>query len=129
MFNHYGAPYQIMYAAAALGAGREGRVTGADLARGIAITQTPGARQVYVGRRDLAAGLADAAAGPIELQNLQPGWPLNWSQNSSGIPMVDNGRVYCFTRNPSTGALVETSAGIAWERKTNSLTGTFVPCP
>ena len=128
LFNHYGTPYQIMYAAAAAGAGGRSRLTGADLARGIGITQTPGARQVYVGRRDLAAGLADAAAGPISLQNLLPGWPLNWSQNSSGMPMVDDGRVYCFTRNPSTGALVETSAGQVWDRKTNSLSGTFVPC-
>jgi hypothetical protein len=124
----YGVPYQIMYAAAAAGARRQSRLTGADLARGIGITQNPGARQVYIGRRDLAAGLADAAIGPIALQNLQPGNPLNWSQNSSGAPMVDNGRIYCFTRNPSTGALVETSAGQVWERRTNSLTGTFVPC-
>jgi hypothetical protein len=128
VFNHYGGPYQIMYAAAAAGARRESRLTGADLARGIAATQSPGARQVYIGRRDLAAGLADAAVGPIALQNLHPGHPLNWSQNSSGAPMVDHGRTYCFTRNPSTGALVETSAGQVWERKTNSLTGTFVPC-
>jgi cell wall-associated NlpC family hydrolase len=99
------------------------------LARGIGATQNLGGREVYVGRRDLAAGLADAAMGrPIALQNLQPGWPLNWSQNPSGAPMVDHGRIYCFTRNPSTGALVETSAGQVWERQTNSLTGTFVPC-
>jgi hypothetical protein len=128
VFNHYGGPYQIMYAAAAAGARRQSRLTGADLARGIGATQTPGARQVYIGRRDLAAGLADAAVGPIALQNLYPAKPLNWSQNSSGAPMVDHGRIYCFTRNPSTGALVETSAGQVWERKTNSLTGTFVPC-
>jgi hypothetical protein len=107
---------------------RPGRLTGADLARGISATQKAGARQVYVGRRDLAAGLAEAAVGPIALQNLIPGWPLNWSQSSSGAPIVENGRIYCFARNPSTGALVETSAGQVWERKTNSLTGTFVPC-
>jgi hypothetical protein len=129
VFSHYGGPYQIMYAAAAAGARRQGRLTGADLARGIVATQNPGARQVYIGRRDLAAGLADAATGPIALQSLHPGLPLNWSQNSSGAPMVDHGRIYCFTRNPNTGALVETSAGQVWERKTNSLTGTFVPCP
>jgi hypothetical protein len=128
VFNHYGGSYQIMYAAAAAGARRQSRLTGADLARGIGATQTPGARQVYIGRRDLAAGLADAAAGPIALQSLHPGLPLNWSQHSSGAPMVDNGRIYCFTRNPSTGALIETSAGQVWERRTNSLTGTFVPC-
>jgi len=128
VFSHYGPPYQIMYAAAAAGALRQGRLTGADLARGIGITQNPGARQVYIGRRDLAAGLADAAIGPIALQSLHPGFPLNWSQNPSGAPIVDHGRIYCFTRNPSTGALVETSAGQIWERKTNSLTGTFVPC-
>jgi len=128
VFNHYGGPYQIMYAAAAAGAVRQSRLTGADLARGIGITQMPGARQVYIGRRDLAAGLGDAAIRPIALQNLQPGLPLNWSQNSSGAPMVDHGRIYCFTRNPSTGSLVETSAGQVWERKTNVLTGTFVPC-
>jgi len=128
VFIHYGAPYQIMYAAAAAGALRQGRLTGADLARGIGITQTPGARPVYIGRRDLAVGLDAAAIGPIALQNLHPGHPLNWSQNPSGAPMVDHGRIYCFTRNPSTGALVETSAGQVWERKTNSLTGTFVPC-
>jgi len=117
-----------MYAAAAAGARRQGRLTGADLARGIVATQNSGARQVYIGRRDLAAGLADAATGPIALQSLHPGLPLNWSQNSSGAPMVDNGRIYCFTRNSSTGALVETSAGQVWDRRTNSLTGTFVPC-
>jgi hypothetical protein len=129
VFLHYGSPYQIMYAAAAAGAHRPSRLTGADLARGIGATQNLGGREVYVGRRDLAAGLADAAMGrPIALQNLQPGWPLNWSQNPSGAPMVDHGRIYCFTRNPSTGALVETSAGQVWERQTNSLTGTFVPC-
>jgi hypothetical protein len=128
VFTHYGGPYQIMYAAAAAGAHRQGRLSGADLARGIVATQNPGARQVYIGRRDLAAGLADAAAGPIALQNLHPGLPLNWSQNSSGAPMVENGRIYCFRRNPNTGALLETSAGQVWERKTNSLTGTFVPC-
>jgi hypothetical protein len=128
VFNHYGPPYQIMYAAAAAGALRQGRLTGADLARGIGITQTPGARQVYIGRRDLAAGLDAAAIGPIALQNLHPGHPLNWSQNASGAPMVDHGRIYCFTRNPSTGALVETSAGQVWERKTNALTGTFAAC-
>jgi hypothetical protein len=128
VFNHYGGPYQIMYAAAAAGARRQGRLTGTDLARGIDSTQNPGARQVYIGRRDLAAGLDAAAIGPIALQNLHPGHPLNWSQNASGAPMVDHGRIYCFTRNPSTGALVETSAGQVWERKTNSLTGTFVPC-
>jgi hypothetical protein len=128
VFNHYGGPYQIMYAAAAAGARRQGRLTGADLARGIVATQNPGARQVYIGRSDLRAGLADAAAGPIALQNLHPGLPLNWSQNSSGAPMVENGRIYCFRRNPNTGALLETSAGQVWERRTNSLTGTFVPC-
>ena len=128
VFNHYGGAYQIMYAAAAAGALQRGRLTGADLARGIGATQNSGGRQVYIGRRDLAAGLADAAIGPIALQNLQPGHPLNWSQNSSGAPIVDQGRIYCFTRNPSTGALVETSAGQVWERRTNSLTGTFVPC-
>jgi hypothetical protein len=117
-----------MYAAAAAGALRQSRLTGVDLARGIGITQMPGARQVYIGRRDLAAGLADAAIGPIALQNLHPRFPLNWSQNSSGAPMLDNAQVYCFTRNPSTGALVETSAGQVWERRTNALTGTFVPC-
>jgi hypothetical protein len=127
-FNGYGVPYQIMYAAAAAGARHQRRLTGADLARGIGITQTPGARQVYIGRRDLAAGLADAALGPTALQNLLPGYPLNWSQNSSGAPMVDHGRIYCFTRNASKGALVETSAGQVWERRTDSLTGTFVPC-
>jgi hypothetical protein len=115
VFFHYGAPYQIMYAAAAAGARRPDRLTATDLARGIVATQTPGARQVYVGRRDLPAGLADAATGPIALQNLHPAHPLNWSQNSYGVPMVDNGRVCCFTRNPSTGALVETSAGQVWE--------------
>jgi hypothetical protein len=83
---------------------------------------------VYIGRRDLAAGLTDAAVGPIALQNLHPGSPLNWSRNSSGAPTIDNGRIYCFTRNPSTGTLVERSAGQVWERRTNSLTGTFVPC-
>jgi hypothetical protein len=128
VFNHYGGPYQIMYAAAAAGALRRGRLTGADLARGIGATQYPAGRQVYIGRRDLAAGLAAAAIGPIALQNLHPGHPLNWSQNSSGAPIVDHGRIYCFTRNPTTGALVETSAGQVWERRTNSLTGTFVPC-
>jgi hypothetical protein len=128
VFNHYGAPYQIMYAAAAAGARRQGRLTGADLARGIGITQTPGARQVYIGRRDLAAGLDAAAIGPIALQNLHPGHPLNWSQNSLGGPTVDHGRIYCFTRNPTTGALVETSAGQVWDRATNSLSGTFVLC-
>jgi hypothetical protein len=128
VFSHYGPPYQIMYAAAAAGALRQGRLTGADLARGIGITQNPGARHVYIGRRDLAAGLADAAIGPIALQSLHPGHPLNWSQNPSGVPIVDHGRIYCFARNPSTGALVETSAGQVWERRTNSLTGTFVPC-
>jgi hypothetical protein len=128
VFNHYGGPYQIIYAATAAGARRQGRLTGTDLARGIGLTQTPGARQVYIGRRDLADGLAAAAAGPIALQNLHPGFPLNWSQNSLGAPMVDNARLYCFTRNPSTGALVETSAGQVWERGTNSLTGAFVPC-
>lgn len=128
-FNGYGVPYQIMYAAAAAGALRQSRLTGTDLARGIGITQNPGARQVHIGRRDLAAGLADAAIGPIALQSLHPSFPLNWSQNSLGASMVDNGRIYCFTRNPSTGALVETFAGQVWERRTNSLTGTFVPCP
>jgi hypothetical protein len=63
------------------------------------------ARQVYVGRRDMAAGLADAAAGPIALQRLHTGLPLNGSQNSSGAPIVDHGRTYCFTRNPSAGRL------------------------
>jgi hypothetical protein len=130
VWNHYGAPHQIMYAAAAAGADRSGRLTGADLARGIGATQNAGGRHVYVGRRDLAAGLADAAMGrPIALQNLQRGSPLNWSQHSSGIPILDNGQIYCFTRSPGTGALVETSAGQVWERRTNSLTGTFVPCP
>jgi hypothetical protein len=124
----YGVPYQIMYAAAAAGPVRQNRLTGADLARGIGITQTPGGRQVYIGRRDLAAGLAAAALGPIALQTLHPSFPLNWSQNSSGAPVLDNARVYCFTRNPRTGALVETSAGQVWDRRTNSLTGTFVPC-
>jgi hypothetical protein len=128
VFNRYGGAYQIMYAAAAAGARRQDRLTGTDLARGISATQTPGARQVYVGRRDLVAGLADAAAGPLALQSLHPAHPLNWSQNSSGAPNVDHGRMYCFTRNPSTGSLVETSAGQVWERGTNSLTGTFVPC-
>jgi hypothetical protein len=83
VFNHYGGSYQIMYAAAAAGARRQGRLTATDLARGIVATQNPGARQVYVGRRDLAAGLADAANGPIALQNLHPGFPLNWSQTSN----------------------------------------------
>jgi hypothetical protein len=128
VLNHYGVPYQIMYAATAAGARRQGPLPGSDLARGIGLTQTPGARQVYIGRRDLAAGLADAAIGPIALQSLQPGRPLNWSQNSLGVPMVDKVRIYCLTRNPSTGALVETSAGQVWDRGTNSLTGTFVPC-
>jgi hypothetical protein len=43
--------------------------------------------------------------------------------------MVDNGRIYCFTRNSSTGALVETSAGQVWDSQTNSISGPFVPRP
>jgi hypothetical protein len=127
-FNGYGVPYQIMYAAAAAGAHHQSRPTGAELARGIGVTQAAGARQIYVGRRDLTTGLAAAAVDPIALENLHPGHPLNWSQNALGGPLLANARLYCFTRNPSTGALIETSAGQVWERGPNLLTGTFVPC-
>ena len=126
MFNAYAVPYQIMYAAAA--ESRRQRLTGEDLARGISRTQTPGANPVYVGRRDLAKGLDAAARGPISLRNLDNGHPLNWSRNFGGAPVAGGARIYCFSRNARTGALVETPAGQTWTRETDSFAGTFVPC-
>jgi hypothetical protein len=126
-FESYLVPYQIMYAA--VGAGPvTGRLSGADLARGIGNTQKAGAKEVFTGRRDLVSGLADAASGPIALNGLSNFYPLNWSHSPDGAPIADYGRVSCFTRN-AAGALVDTSAGQVWDRRTNSLTGVFVPCP
>jgi hypothetical protein len=119
----YEAFYAMTYALVGAGAVPNGQPHAADVLRGLQALKS-GAR-IFVGPEDLINGMsALTSAGSIHLTGLDSSLAFSAADGFA----LDMGGFACITNVGPSGTPAFAYAGLAYDRPTNSLTGTFA-CP